>query len=94
MNAKQKNKSDIKEALQGTFYMPDGTPAPYVMTAEEAVVFLRLDKNGTKHPQATLDHYQNEGLLRPIKIGKVRKYLLSELLRFTEELYKLKENIS
>jgi hypothetical protein len=77
----------------GPAYMPDGTPAPYVMTAGEAIRFLRIDTNGTKHPEATLQHYINEGLLCPITIGKCRKYPLPELLRFINELSQLK-NVS
>lgn len=80
--------------LMTTAYMPDGLPAPYVMTAQEAVRFLRLDTNGTSHPEATLQHYINEGLLVPITIGKCRKYPLPELLRFMDRLFQLKENIS
>ena len=78
----------------GPVYMPDGTPAPYVLTAQEAVRFLRIDTNGTKHPDATLQHYQNEGLLNPITIGKGRKYPLPELLRFIERLSNQKKDIS
>ena len=64
------------------------------MTTDEAITFLRIDTNGTKHPETTLDHYQQEGLLFPITIGKCRKYPLPELLRFIERLYQLKENVS
>lgn len=77
-----------------TVYMPDGTPAPYVLTSEEAIKFLRIDTNGTKHPDATLEHYQQEGLLFPVTIGKCRKYPLPELLRFIDRLSQLKENTS
>ncbi len=75
-------------------YMPDGVPAPYVMTAQDAIRFLRLDTNDTKHPESTLDYYQKEGLLYPVTIGKTRKYPLPELLRFIERLSQLKENVS
>lgn len=85
---------DNNNALFPTCFMPDGSPAPYVLTAEEAIKFLRLDTNGTKHPETTLQHYINEGLLIPITIGKCRKYPLPELVRFVERLSKLKENIS
>ena len=78
----------------GPLYMPDGIPAPYVLTADEAIRFLRLDTNGTKYPEATLQHYQKEGLLCPITIGKCRKYPLPELLRFIERLSNLKKNFS
>ena len=86
------NKNEVFSILN--VFMPDNTPAPYVLTSEEAIKFLRLDTNGTKHPQATLEHYQQEGLLFPITIGKCRKYPLPELLRFIERLSKQKEEIS
>jgi len=40
--------------------MPDGLPAPFVMNAEDAIKFLRIDTNGTKDPEATLQYYINE----------------------------------
>lgn len=80
--------------LVSTAFMPDGTSAPYVLTADEAVRFLRLDTNGTKNPKAALDYYQKEGLLNPITIGKCRKYPLPELLRFIDRLSQLKENVA
>ena len=86
--------TNSETCLIPTAYMPNGSPAPYVLTAEEAVRFLRLDTNGTKFPEASLDHYQREGLLHPITIGKCRKYPLSELLRFIDRLSQQKENIS
>lgn len=75
-------------------YMPDHSPAPYVLTTEEAIKFLRIDTNGTKNPEATLQHYINEGLLAPVTIGKCRKYPLPELLKFIDRLSQLKQNIS
>lgn len=87
------NDNHNKILAVSTAYMPDGTPAPFVLTAEEAIRFLRIDTNGTKHPEATLQHYQKEGLLFPITIGKCRKYPLPELLRFINELSQLK-NVS
>jgi hypothetical protein len=75
-------------------YMPDGTPAPYVMTAEEAVKFLRLDTNGSKHPDTTLQYYIDEQMLVPVTIGKCRKYPLPALLRFIDRLLQEKENTS
>ena len=87
--------SDQKEiGYPGPVYMPDGTPAPYVLTTSEAVKFLRLDMNGSKHPEATLEYYQQEGLLLPITIGKCRKYPLPELLRFIGRLSTQKKDIS
>ena len=77
-----------------TVYMPYGTPAPYVMTAEEAIRFLRIDTNGTKYPEATLQYYQQEGLLCPVIIGKCRKYPLPELLKFIDRSSQQKANLS
>lgn len=88
MDAKPNNQ------YNGPYYMPDGSPAPFVMTAEEAIKFLRIDTNGTNHPEATLQHYINEGLLKPITIGKCRKYALYELLSFIDRLYRLKDEVS
>jgi hypothetical protein len=80
--------------MHGTVYMPDGTPAPYVMTADDAVKFLRLDTNGNKHPDTTLQYYIDEQMLVAITIGKCRKYPLPELLRFIDRLIQAKENTS
>ena len=77
-----------------TVYMPDHSPAPYVLTSEEAIKFLRIDTNGSKHPETTLEHYQQQGLLFPITIGKCRKYPLPELIRFIERLSQQKNTIS
>ncbi len=77
--------------LQGPFYMPDGTPAPFVMTEEEPIKFLRIDTNKTKRPEMTIQFYINKQLLTPIKIGKFRKYPLSELLKFIENLHDEKQ---
>ena len=76
-------------------FLPDGTPAPYIMTEEEAIKFLRIDTNQTKHPEMTIQHYINEGLLIPVTIGKCRKFPLPELIKFVERLSDKKQgNIS
>lgn len=67
-------------------FLPDGSPAPYIMTEEEAIKFLRIDTNQTKHPEMTIQHYINQGLLIPVTIGKYRKYPLTELVKFIERL--------
>ena len=81
--------------IQGPFYMPDSSPAPYIMTEEEAIKFLRIDTNNTQHPEMTIQHYINEGLLIPVTIGKCRKFPLPELIKFVERLSDKKQgNIS
>ena len=42
--------------------MPDGRPAPTVMTPEEAIAFLRLDQTGIKDPVLSLPVLPREGL--------------------------------
>jgi len=69
----------------GAIYFADGKPVPELLTAEEAITFLRLDIDGPKHPEMTLQHYRQEGLLRATKVGRNLRYLRSELLRFLEE---------
>ena len=48
----------------GCCFMPDGKPAPELLTEQEAIRFLRLDVDGPKDPSATLKYYRDEGLLR------------------------------
>ena len=57
-------------------FMPDGTPAPFVLTETEAARFLRIDD--TKHPQGTLSYYHEKGLLKGTYIGKRRFYMIGE----------------
>lgn len=59
-------------------FLPDGKPAPAVLTAEEAAAFLRLDGNG----QRALKYWRDQGELVGIKIGRRVKYPLSEVMRF------------
>ena len=71
------------EAIEKTYssipFMPDGRPAPLVLTADEVIFLLRLDGNS---PERTLKFYRDEGLLKGIRIGRRVRYPLSEVLRF------------
>lgn len=69
----------------GTIYFPDGSPVPELLTEQETIYFLRLDVDGPMYPEKTLQHYRQEGLLRPTQVGKKLRYLKSELLKFLEE---------
>ena len=66
--------------------MPEGKPAPTVLTAEEAVVFLRLDQTDIKDPLASLRYYREKGLLKGVKIGLKLRYRLTDLLDFLDRL--------
>ncbi len=68
-------------------FMPQGgqiIPVPEVLTEEEAIQFLRLDQDGPKNPQNTLQYYREQGFLHACQIGKRLRYTKTELLRFLE----------
>ena len=66
----------------GPVFMPDGAPAPEVMTQEEAIRFLRLDEADLKNPASTLQYYRDKGDLKGIRIGKSIRYTKEDLLNF------------
>ena len=66
--------------------MPDGRPAPTVMTPGEAIAFLRLDQTGIKDPLLSLRYYREKGLLKGVKIGLKLRYRLIDLLDFLDQL--------
>ncbi len=70
-------------------YFADGTPVPDLLTEEEAIKFLRLDEGGPKHPEATLEYYRSEGLLKATRVGKRFRYLKSELFNFLGQQTKI-----
>jgi hypothetical protein len=60
-------------------FLPDGRPAPLVLTADETVQLLRLDgSNGTR----TLKYWRDIGLLRGVRLGKTLRYRLSDVETF------------
>lgn len=65
-----------------TYYMPNGSIMPELLTEDEALIFLRLDKE--KNPARTLKYYRDKGQLRAVKIGTNLLYPKSELLKFIE----------
>jgi hypothetical protein len=72
----------MHEFLPGT-----GCPAPALMTAEEAALYLRLAspeecKEHGERVVARLNRLVDKGLLRPCMVGGKRRYARSELNRF------------
>ena len=63
-------------------YLPDGRPAPVVLTAEETAELLRLD-NGD--PLRTLKFFRDEGLLKGFRLGRKVRYRLIDVLTFLEQ---------
>ena len=66
-------------------YMPNGNPAPLVLTEQELIILLRLDgeSDGPKNPKYTLEYYRKQGL-RAIRIGKRLRYYLSDVIDFLD----------
>ena len=62
--------------------MPDGSPAPTLLTEDEAIRFLRLD--GVGNAKTTLRHYRTTAKLNCTTIGRLRLYSAAELLRFID----------
>lgn len=82
-----KNELNFSQCSSSIIFMKVGetiVPAPEVLTEEEAIQFLRLDQDGPKNPQITLQYYREQGLLRACQIGKRLRYTKVELLRFLE----------
>lgn len=56
------------------------------VVGEEVVNYLRLDIDGPKHPQKTLQYYRERGLLRGVKIGRHMRYVRHDLDDFLRRL--------
>ena len=63
-------------------------PCPELLTAAEAIRYLRLDVDGPAKPELTLRHYRERGLLRGTRVGKRLRYRRVELDRLMENLTK------
>jgi len=90
------NSNDIIKSMP-MLYFPDGKRVPLVLTSEELIHFLRLDVNGPKSPEGTLEYYREKKLLRGIKIGQHMRYYLPDVVEFLEHQSgwtNRKENIS
>lgn len=76
--------------MNNTIYMPDGRPAPVLLTESELIQFLRLDLIDVKFPGQTIRRYRDAGLLRACQVSKQILYPLEEVLAFikrqTEEV--------
>ena len=62
--------------------MPDGRPAPYLMTRDELAEFLRID---VKHVRHAVDRLRTVKGLRAVQIGQRVLYPLSSVLAFVEK---------
>lgn len=65
--------------LLSVVFMPNGRPAPAVMTADEVAELLRLDGPS---PERTLKYYRDQGELTGFRIGRKVRYPLAEVMVF------------
>lgn len=70
----------IADNISFAAFMPDGQPAPYLLTPDEAIRFLRIED--VTHSENTLRYYSEKGLLHGTYIGKRRFYSITELINF------------
>lgn len=70
-----------KQFIRAAF-LPDGRPAPAVLTAAETIELLRLEGN---NPERTLKFYRDEGKLKGIPLGRKMRYRLVDVERFLEQ---------
>ena len=78
-------------------FFPNGTRVPLVLTSQEVIHLLRLDVDGPKTPDKTLEYYRERKLLRGIKIGQNLRYYLPDVLAFIaqqSDWTNRKENVS
>ena len=61
-------------------------PCPEVLTAEEAVRYLRLNVDGPKDPVGTLKYYREKGLLTGVRVGRHMRYRRADLDAFLARL--------
>jgi len=67
-----------------TVFMPDGRPAPVLLTESELIQFLRLDMIEVAFPGQTIRRYRDAGLLRAVQISKQVLYPLWSVIEFIE----------
>jgi len=79
-----------QETFSSIPFLPDGRPAPAVLTADETIELLRLDGC---NPERTLKYYRDEGELCGVRIGRKVRYPLDEVMRFlAQKVAKSKSN--
>ena len=59
---------------------------PELLTEEETIRYLRLDKIDIEDPAGTLRYYRKKGLLRATQVGKCIRYRRIELERLLDRL--------
>lgn len=65
-------------------FMPDGRPAPWVMTEDDLVEFLRIQN--VKFTHNTIERIRQKYGLRGTQLGKAVRYQLPDVLRTLERI--------
>lgn len=62
-------------------------PAPALMTADEAAIYLRLTEGGRDVGDAlvSLEYLVGEGRIRPCRVGRFNRFTRAELDRFMQD---------
>jgi hypothetical protein len=68
----------VKKCDFTVVFLPDGRPAPAVLTGDEVALFLRLDGVG----QRTLKFWRDQGKLIGVRLGRRVRYRLEDVLTF------------
>jgi len=70
---------EIDKQFVSIDFLPDGRPAPAVLTAEETAAMLRLEGGSSGR---TLKYYRDEGQLKGIRLGRKVRYRLVDVQKF------------
>lgn len=76
-------------ALHGVEWLPTDPPrpAPALMTAQEAAMYLRLTENDRDIGDAiaSLEYLVSSGRINPCRVGRFNRFTRTELDRFMDE---------
>jgi len=71
--------SEANRQFVSVAFLPDGRPAPLVLTAAETIQLLRL---GGNNPERTLKYWRDEGQLQGVRLGRKVRYRLVDVQEF------------
>ncbi len=64
--------------------MPTGVPAPYLMTADELLRFLRVDEQDLRFPEKFVENARKKYGLRAVQVGRCVYFKLDDVLKYLE----------
>jgi len=68
-------------AFAPVVFMPDGRPAPYVLTEAELITFLRIE---ARFPKNTIRRYRDDHGLPAVQVGKNVRFKLPDVIAWLE----------